>query len=134
MRPLTDTVLFDHLDAAWAAGDDAEVARIADQLDAMDTADRASGTASLVAAALWYTEIAGLRVFPLQPRSKTPLPGSHGCHDATTDPATIRGWLASPGHRAVLLSPSFKNVGTAFARGRIGGRRTTIWVVQFGRR
>ena len=49
-------------------------------------------------------------------------------------PATIRGWLASPGHRSVLLSPSFRNVGTAFARGRIGGRRTTIWVVQFGRR
>ncbi len=48
--------------------------------------------------------------------------------------ATVRGWLESPGHRAALLSPSFDSVGAAFARGRIGGRRTTIWVVQFGRR
>ena len=48
--------------------------------------------------------------------------------------ATVRDWLASPGHRSVLLSPSFRNVGTAFARGHIEGRRATIWVVQFGRR
>lgn len=47
---------------------------------------------------------------------------------------TVRRWLRSPGHRAALLSQSFGDVGTAFARGRIGGRRYTIWVVQFGRR
>lgn len=49
-------------------------------------------------------------------------------------PATVRGWLESPGHRAALLSPSFGYVGSSFARGRIGGERTMIWVVQFGRR
>jgi len=47
---------------------------------------------------------------------------------------TVRRWLASPGHREAVLSPSFRNVGTSFARGHIGGRRATIWVVQFGRR
>jgi uncharacterized protein YkwD len=46
----------------------------------------------------------------------------------------VRRWLRSPGHRAALLSGSFRHVGTALVRGRIGGRRITFWVVQFGQR
>lgn len=42
-------------------------------------------------AALRYA-VRGWRVFPLQPREKKPLPGSHGLNDATTDEATIRAW------------------------------------------
>lgn len=34
----------------------------------------------------------GWLVFPLTPREKVPLPGSHGHLDATTDPATIERW------------------------------------------
>ena len=36
----------------------------------------------------------GMAVFPLQPRSKIPLVGSHGCKEASTDAATIRNWCA----------------------------------------
>lgn len=34
----------------------------------------------------------GLHVFALMPGAKTPLPKSHGCHDATTDADTLRAW------------------------------------------
>ena len=51
-----------------------------------------------LAAALAYAS-AGIHVFPLAPRSKTPfIParnGGHGLHDATTDLAVIRGWWAA---------------------------------------
>ena len=34
----------------------------------------------------------GMPVFTLQPRSKIPLAGSHGCKEASTDAAAIRNW------------------------------------------
>jgi hypothetical protein len=34
----------------------------------------------------------GLPVFPLQPKSKIPFGGTHGCKDATRDDAAIREW------------------------------------------
>ena len=37
----------------------------------------------------------GWEVFPLQPRAKVPLAGSHGFKDATTDEAQIRAWWAA---------------------------------------
>src|SRR5205814_3311686 len=46
---------------------------------------------ALLPSALWYAE-SGLKVFPLQPGSKVPMPGSRGCKDATTDAARIRAW------------------------------------------
>ena len=45
---------------------------------------------------------------------------------------TVRGWLASPGHRALLLSPSFRYVGAGISYGTFRGRRATIWVLHFG--
>jgi uncharacterized protein YkwD len=48
-----------------------------------------------------------------------------------TRPA-IRMWMNSPGHRALVLSRSFRYVGAGIARGRLGGTPTTIWVAQFG--
>ena len=47
---------------------------------------------------------------------------------------TVRRWLASPGHRAVLLKPSANWIGVGMARGRFRGSRATIWVLQVGRR
>jgi len=41
----------------------------------------------------------------------------------------IRMWLGSPGHRALMLSNSFRYVGASPARGRFGGGLTTMWVV-----
>ena len=47
---------------------------------------------------------------------------------------TIRRWMASPPHRAVLLSPRFQWVGMGMERGRLGGRLVTMWVGHVGRK
>jgi uncharacterized protein YkwD len=47
---------------------------------------------------------------------------------------TIRGWMQSPPHRALVLSRDFTWVGAGYARGRFGGRPATIWVLHLGRR
>lgn len=46
---------------------------------------------SLASAAIAYAKL-GLHVFPLAPRSKKTLKGSHGLHDATNDTDTISKW------------------------------------------
>ncbi len=38
----------------------------------------------------------------------------------------ITSWMASPAHRAALLSPSFKRVGVSRRRGKLGGQRAAI--------
>lgn len=87
------TDLVDELDAALAHDDQDEVTRLAVILDADDAARHARLDAAdaFLTAALWYAEH-GIAVFPLQPRTKEPWPGSHGFKDATTDTATIRTW------------------------------------------
>jgi uncharacterized protein YkwD len=47
---------------------------------------------------------------------------------------TLRQWMNSPPHRAVLLSSAFSMVGMGMERGRLGGRATTMWVAHFGHR
>jgi uncharacterized protein YkwD len=47
---------------------------------------------------------------------------------------TVRGWLNSPGHRALVLGGSFGFVGAGSAHGDFGGSPATIWVLQFGAR
>jgi uncharacterized protein YkwD len=42
--------------------------------------------------------------------------------------STVRRWLSSPSHRAVILGP-FREVGAGIERGRSGGRLTTVWVL-----
>jgi uncharacterized protein YkwD len=44
---------------------------------------------------------------------------------------TVRRWLLSPSHRAVVLG-RFRAVGAGITRGRMGGRLTTVWVLQVG--
>ena len=46
---------------------------------------------------------------------------------------TVRQWMASPPHRAVLLSSSFTRIGVGRARGYYGSMRATMWVAHVGR-
>jgi uncharacterized protein YkwD len=41
-------------------------------------------------------------------------------------------WMGSPSHRAILMSPSFRFIGTGRVRGRWGGRKATAWVAHLG--
>jgi uncharacterized protein YkwD len=46
----------------------------------------------------------------------------------------LRAWRRSPGHNGILLDGSFKYVGAGPVKGRFHGRRTTMWVMHFGRK
>ncbi|HEV2875408.1 MAG TPA: CAP domain-containing protein [Thermoleophilaceae bacterium] len=41
---------------------------------------------------------------------------------------TVKRWLRSPSHRAVLLG-GFRRIGAGIRRGRLDGRLTTVWVL-----
>jgi uncharacterized protein YkwD len=45
---------------------------------------------------------------------------------------TVQAWLDSPGHRALMLSSSFRWIGAGMARGRMGGLAGTTWVLHLG--
>ena len=45
---------------------------------------------------------------------------------------TVRAWLGSPGHRALLLDPRFRWLGAGMARGRLSGTTATVWVLHLG--
>lgn len=45
----------------------------------------------------------------------------------------VREWLGSPEHRVVMLTHNYRRAGAGRAVGRLGGRRSTIWVVRFAR-
>jgi len=74
---------------ALQRGDTATALRIADELDRMPPAPRAS----VLGAALWYAE-RGLPVFPIMPGTKTPYPKTHGVGDATMVEARVRAMFA----------------------------------------
>jgi uncharacterized protein YkwD len=46
----------------------------------------------------------------------------------------VRMWLDSPGHRAVLLSRSYRRVGIGRRTGRLGARRACLVTADFGSR
>jgi uncharacterized protein YkwD len=46
---------------------------------------------------------------------------------------TVRRWMRSPGHRALLLSRRFTRLGVGRARGRMGRAIATTWVAHVGR-
>ena len=41
-------------------------------------------------------------------------------------------WMGSPSHRAILMSPTFRYIGTGRVRGRWGSRKATAWVAHLG--
>lgn len=45
---------------------------------------------------------------------------------------TLKQWLASPAHRALILSHRFRYFGAGRSRGRFHGRAATTWVLHFG--
>jgi uncharacterized protein YkwD len=45
---------------------------------------------------------------------------------------TVRRWMRSAPHRALILHPGFRWLGAGIARGRLYGRRATAWVLHFG--
>jgi uncharacterized protein YkwD len=47
---------------------------------------------------------------------------------------TVSRWMASSGHRTVLLSPSFRWVGMGLAKGKLGSQVATTWVAHVGDR
>ena len=47
---------------------------------------------------------------------------------------TVRRWMSSPLHRAVLLSSQFSSIGVGRTRGLYGGTMATMWVAHVGRR
>src|SRR5579859_1055153 len=48
-----------------------------------------------------------------------------------TPEAVVAGWMASPGHRANILSPNFSEIGVGVAQ---GGQFGTYWTEEFGSR
>jgi uncharacterized protein YkwD len=47
---------------------------------------------------------------------------------------TVRAWMHSPPHRALILHPGFRWLGAGMARGSLSGQRATTWVLHFGGR
>jgi uncharacterized protein YkwD len=47
---------------------------------------------------------------------------------------TVRSWLRSPAHRALVLTSSMNTAGIGHAQGRFQGRPATIWVLEVARR
>jgi uncharacterized protein YkwD len=57
-----------------------------------------------------------------------------GCGSRSTARATLHGWLNSPLHRAILLSPLYRQVGLGVARrAPSGGCRGATWVLDAAR-
>jgi uncharacterized protein YkwD len=46
---------------------------------------------------------------------------------------TVRSWLRSPAHRALVLTASMTTAGVGHASGRFGHRPATIWVLEVAR-
>ena len=56
---------------------------------------------------------------------------AYGSHTAG---GALRAWAGSPGHNAILLDGSFKYAGAGPVKARFHSRRTTMWVMHFGRK
>jgi hypothetical protein len=87
MRSLDGDDLTAMIVTAMRSDDWPEAERLGARLDRLPT----RAPVPIVSAALYYAQ-QGLRVFPLQPRSKIPHKGTRGCLEASSDPQQIEAW------------------------------------------
>jgi uncharacterized protein YkwD len=59
---------------------------------------------------------------------------AYGCGRASSPKATLRGWLDSPPHRAILLSATYRRGGLGVGAGAPCGGGGATWVLDVGRR
>jgi uncharacterized protein YkwD len=57
-----------------------------------------------------------------------------GTGSLATPRAMVRSWMGSPGHRANILRPAFREVGIAVVTRTPGGVRGATYATEFGRR
>jgi uncharacterized protein YkwD len=59
---------------------------------------------------------------------------AYGCGSSSSPKATLKGWLNSPPHRAILLSGTYKRGGMGLAAGAPCGGDGAIYVMNVGRK
>jgi uncharacterized protein YkwD len=59
---------------------------------------------------------------------------AYGCGERGSPRAIVRGWLASPSHRAILLGTGYRRAGVGLARPAQCGEGGATWVLDAGRR
>lgn len=60
--------------------------------------------------------------------------GENLAKDFSSDAGVMAAWMASPGHRANVLKPEFRDVGIAVVSGSLSGSPTTLVVAHYGAR
>jgi hypothetical protein len=58
--------------------------------------------------------------------------GENLAKDFTSDSSVVNAWMASPAHRANILSATYRDMGVAVVSGTLFGTPTTIIVAHFG--
>jgi uncharacterized protein YkwD len=59
---------------------------------------------------------------------------AYGCGPPATPRATVRAWMNSPGHRAILLDGGYRRGGPGVAKGTPARCRGATWVLDVGRK
>jgi uncharacterized protein YkwD len=133
--------------AALAAPSSAAASPEQQMLDAIDRARQARGLAPLHDSGTLSRSAEGYSRYMLEAdffghRARISVPGkwSHvGENLAMTlggGPkvgSVLSGWLRSPAHRRVLLSPVYREAGVGCAKGRFRGSRATAWTLHVGK-
>lgn len=60
------------------------------------------------------------------------LAGENLAKDFSTSAGVVNGWMASSGHKANILSSTYKDVGYAAVNGTLQGKKTTLVVAMYG--
>lgn len=60
--------------------------------------------------------------------------GENLAKDFSSDSSVMSAWMASPGHRANILKPEFRDIGIAVVSGSLSGSQTTLVVAHYGAR